>query len=303
MSTDRDTTRVVRSWLDEGVTALPDRVLDAVLDQVPATRQRRPLWPTWRFANMNRLTQTFIAITAVAVVVVVGYNFLPGTTGSGGLTGPSPTPSPTVSPTPSPTPELPSGSLAAGTYRTSDLAVTPLAYSVTVPAGWSAGDPGFHRGDPFTGSGVTLTTWIIDHVYGDGCHWSGTLVPVATKAQLVAALVAQKGGDHHTTPVDATIGGLSATKVTMSLDAGFDMKACNNDLVIRMWPDPGPNEAGGWGLNPGETATVYALEANGRVGVLVAVQHVDSPPADVAALQQMLASVSFEVPVAPTSSP
>ena len=35
MSTDRETTRILRSWLEEGVTALPDRVLDAVLDQVP----------------------------------------------------------------------------------------------------------------------------------------------------------------------------------------------------------------------------------------------------------------------------
>ena len=41
MSTDRETTRIVRSWLEEGATALPDRVLDAVLDQVPTTRQRR----------------------------------------------------------------------------------------------------------------------------------------------------------------------------------------------------------------------------------------------------------------------
>ena len=49
MSTDRDTTRIVRSWLEEGATALPDRVLDAVLDQVPATSQRRPLWPARRF--------------------------------------------------------------------------------------------------------------------------------------------------------------------------------------------------------------------------------------------------------------
>ena len=28
MSTDRETTRAVRSWLDDGVTKLPDRVLD-----------------------------------------------------------------------------------------------------------------------------------------------------------------------------------------------------------------------------------------------------------------------------------
>lgn len=32
MSTDRDVTRIVRSWLEEGATALPDRVLDGVID-------------------------------------------------------------------------------------------------------------------------------------------------------------------------------------------------------------------------------------------------------------------------------
>jgi hypothetical protein len=48
MNADHETTRVVRSWLDEGVTRLPDRVLDAVLDQVPATPPRRPGWSAWR---------------------------------------------------------------------------------------------------------------------------------------------------------------------------------------------------------------------------------------------------------------
>ena len=53
MSTDRDVTRIVRSWLEEGATALPDRVLDAVLDQLPATPQRRAWWPARRFREMN----------------------------------------------------------------------------------------------------------------------------------------------------------------------------------------------------------------------------------------------------------
>ena len=53
MSTDRETTRIVRSWLEEGATALPDRVLDAVLDQVPTTRQRRPWWPAWMLRLMT----------------------------------------------------------------------------------------------------------------------------------------------------------------------------------------------------------------------------------------------------------
>ena len=41
MSTDRDTTRIVRSWLEEGRTTLPDWVRDDVLDRLPATPQRR----------------------------------------------------------------------------------------------------------------------------------------------------------------------------------------------------------------------------------------------------------------------
>jgi hypothetical protein len=285
MSTDRDTTRIVRSWLEEGVTAIPDRVLDTVLDQLPATPQRRLMWPSRRFAQMNRLAQGAIAAAAVLAVVVIGYNFLPRNDSVGGQ------PSPTVVPSPAP---IPSGSMAAGFYRVNDPTHELLPYTLTVPSGWS-GPYSPSRGDAFTGSGLMITTWIIDHVYGDGCHWSGTLVPVTTRAQLVAALVAQKG-DMHSTPVETTIGGLAATKITMSLDASFDLTACNHDPIIRMWPDPGPDESGGWGLTPGETATVYAIETNGKVGVLMTVQHVDSPPADVAALQGILDSLRFEQP-------
>jgi hypothetical protein len=32
MTTERETTRIVRSWLEDGATQLPDRVLDGVLD-------------------------------------------------------------------------------------------------------------------------------------------------------------------------------------------------------------------------------------------------------------------------------
>lgn len=98
MSTERDVTRIVRSWLEEGVTALPDRVLDTVLDQVPATPQRRPMWSPRRFAPMNRVFLTASAAAAVLVVVILGYNLLPGTTGPGG----QPTPSSTSSIPPSP---------------------------------------------------------------------------------------------------------------------------------------------------------------------------------------------------------
>jgi len=89
MSTDRDVTRAVRSWLDEGVTTLPDRVLDAVLDQVPATHQRRSWWPARRFADMNIYAKLVAAAAAVLMVAVIGYQFLPARGGFGGQPSPS----------------------------------------------------------------------------------------------------------------------------------------------------------------------------------------------------------------------
>jgi hypothetical protein len=124
MSTDRDVERIVRSWMDEGVTALPDRVLDLVLDQVPTTPQRRSWWPTWRFNRMNTYLKLLAAAAAVLVVAVVGYQFLPRDGGPGGQ--------PTIAPSPS------QALLARGTFTatvgggyTVDLDATGGASSVT----------------------------------------------------------------------------------------------------------------------------------------------------------------------------
>ncbi len=233
-----------------------------------------------------------IAAAAVVVVAVVGYNLLPGRGEIGGPNTP-PSPTPLVSPT-APAP-LPSGSMAPGTYLLTDPTLTLIPYSMTVPAGWTGGD-GALRGD-MSGNGVRLTTWTITHVYSNSCHWTGTLGPVADKAALVAAFTAQQG---HTrsTPVETTIGGLAATKITFSLDAAFDVATCDKNPfgagIVRLWPDPGPDETGGWLISPGQTTTVFVIEAKGKVMVLMTVQHKDSPPADVAALQQILDSVEFQ---------
>ena len=54
MSTDRDITRIVRSWLRTDEHESADRVLDAVLDRLDTTPQRRATWwPAWRFPEMN----------------------------------------------------------------------------------------------------------------------------------------------------------------------------------------------------------------------------------------------------------
>jgi hypothetical protein len=173
MSTDRDTTRIVRSWLEEGPSALPDRVLDAVLDQLPATSQRRPWWPARRFSEMNNALKLVIAAAAVVVVALVGINLLPRTGGIVAGPGPSPTPIPSQSgppmqtpePTPTPTP-APSGSfnfigdyVAGTTYVIEDrCCLVPGRMTFTMPAtGWSAPLEAWRIGKNIPGVRASLT--------------------------------------------------------------------------------------------------------------------------------------------------
>jgi hypothetical protein len=291
MSTDRDVERIVRSWMDEGVTALPDRVLDAVLDQIPATPQRRATWLARRFPPMNSNIVRFgVAAAVIVLAVIVGINFLPGDGNRGGPPEPTSTP-------PLPSESLPT--LTGGSYTVTNAGFTLVPYTFTVPDGWIRDDGGARKGDDVIDGArvLRLSTWIITHVYADSCHWTGTLVPVTDRASLVAALTAQVGHTH-STPVETTIGGLAATKITLSLDAAFDVATCdtapNGDGIVRLWPDPGPDENGGWLILPGQTDTVFVIEANGEVMVLVTVQHQDSPAADVAALEVILNSVEFQ---------
>ena len=80
MTTERDVNRIVRSWMSEGVTALPDYVLDAVLDQLPATPQRRATrWRVQRYIEMNKpLAIGLVVAAAVLVLALIGLNLGPG---------------------------------------------------------------------------------------------------------------------------------------------------------------------------------------------------------------------------------
>ena len=102
MSTDREVERIVRSWMDEGVTALPDRVLDLVLDQIPATPQRRASWLARRFPALPTYARFGVAVAAVLLAAAVGIGIYSNSVGGPGPTpSQSPTPSGASSPSPS----------------------------------------------------------------------------------------------------------------------------------------------------------------------------------------------------------
>jgi len=91
MSTNSNFDRIAEAWLAEGPTQLADRVLDAALDEVHLTRQRRRLPALWRFNPMP--TSVRLVAAAVIGVLAVGllYLNLPGRNDVGG-------PSPTINP-------------------------------------------------------------------------------------------------------------------------------------------------------------------------------------------------------------
>ena len=316
MSTDRDTTRIVRSWLEEGVTALPDRVLDAVLDQVPATSQRQPMWSARRFSEMNNVLKLAIAAAAVVVVAIVGFSLLPRSGGIVAGPGPSPTPGPTPSPLPTSASNVnATGSFAPGTTYVIDdrCCVGSGRMTFTVPAtGWSAFDPIF-VGKNVAGGGDVFDLYfsphLVSNVYTGGCHWLGTALspPVgATVDDLAAALNAQ-AGPGASSPIDVTVGGHAGKKVELSIPQDVDVTTCDSDgdfaLFGRWLPAAQAYGAAPWTYGNGQHNTVYIIDVDGKRQVIDTMYLPGTSAADRAELDQIVASIRFETQASGPSSP
>lgn len=188
MNPDRDTTRIVRSWLESGVTDLQDRVLDSVLDQLPATPQRRRTWQARRSPLMINVFKLAMAAAAVVLVGVVGFNLLPGASqsGVGGAVPASPSPSPSASASPE-SQAVGSGLLAPGRYHidrelddwttSGDGSRTPggvARVTFDVPDGWTGVDDfAISKASAGTSGALALAPMAIASIFPDPCHWSG----------------------------------------------------------------------------------------------------------------------------------
>ena len=133
MSTERDTERLLRQWLDEGPTRAADRLLETVEERIDRQRQR-PMWRfSWTRLFMNRTIGSFAAGMAVVAVALIGFNVVAGRgPGDGGLGGPAePSPAAVVVPSPTPTSAPASEAPASGD---GGLAVSFVG---SLPEGWS----------------------------------------------------------------------------------------------------------------------------------------------------------------------
>lgn len=300
MSTDRDTTRIVRSWLRTDENDSADRVLGAVLDRLDTTPQRRATsWPAWRFPPMNTMAKLGVAAVAVAVALL-GYTFLL----SPNVGGPGPAdPSATFSSTPA---EASASTPSARTYRID--APFPVRITLDVPDGWRswASTADVHglvvdnaMGEGNSGWGPAF--WIVENVYADPCDSGSPLDPQLGPSvdDLVAALAGLPGYEA-TAPTPVTVGGFDGVEFELTApEYGDDCGA------HRTWSTPSFTRS----MFPGETNRIQVIDVDGVRLVLAIVEYAytteyeqslgipfdaDAHVADQPELREILASMRIE---------
>jgi hypothetical protein len=279
--TTNDFDRTARLWLEDGPTVMSDRALQAALDEIHVTRQRRTWLPARRFSPMTNMLR-IAAVAAVLVVAVIGIRyFSPGDGGTGGSQ---------ASPSPQPTPRgtIVEGNpvvLEPGTYVTADPFLVRV--TLTVPAGWNG-----HLGGPYmtqlTGPGEVLV-FVFDKVYADPCHFDQGLLnplPGPTVDDLATALTAVPGLDT-TTPTEVTFGGYAGKQLTITAPASFGGCTLSPEGYA-LWELP---LGALYTMGPGQGDRVWIIDVEGE-RVVVDASAIEGKSADVKAeVQGILDSI------------
>jgi hypothetical protein len=287
VSTDRDVTGIVRSWLDEGVTQLPDRVLDAVLDRVPTTPQRRaPMWAARRFPTMNNTVRIGLAAAAVVVIALIGYQLLSGPN----VGDPGPTATPQLTSTPAPTPvALRDGPLEPGEYVTHpfDAPNDSLRFTFTVPVGWSGfGNIGVLPEQGAAGpDGMGMGFNLVTDLYSDPCRAPDVKVGPSVD-DLVTAFLDQTAYEA-TTPTDVTLSGYSGKQMDLVMPSDANFTGCYRDGST-VWE--GSIHAQG----PGNVWHLWILDADGVRVVILAQDNPGTSAEDKAELLAIVDSIEIE---------
>jgi hypothetical protein len=286
MTTDRDTTRIVRSWLRTDEHESADRVLEAVLASLDTTPQRRLRWPSRRFTKMNTLTRLALAAAAVLAVAVVGYNLLPR---SGGVGGPA-TPGPTATPRPT-YPRLNGQSTLNGRYTVGGGLQSRV--TVQVPAGWSTdtdwvviGPNGNQAPD-----GMAIRFYTVVDVFKNPRSISeGVFNPSVgpAAADLAAAIVGDPAWAA-TQMADVAIDGRQAKHLQFAVPASSGLGA---DGQFDMFGVAGNPDT--WGFALGQVFDLYIVEVGTERVVIDAFHYPGTSASDLAAQQTVLQSIQLD---------
>jgi hypothetical protein len=230
--TTRDPELLLDLFLEEGPAVLPDRVLDAVRDDIHRQRQRTA-FGSWRVKTMR----TYIAAAAVVAVVALGGGLLLLSRGLGPTVGT--TPSPTLTPTPA---EAAGSVKAQTTYVWSRLSV-PFTFYLPASAPAVNADAlgrGGLRLKPAFGGAITVHD--AESLPDDLCHPT----KVMTQApRSIEAYLTQSSPDMSVAPTQQ-LGNIRFWDVTLG-------RGCS--ILEPDVPSAGPEII----FSPGEHHRVYAI--------------------------------------------
>ena len=292
MTTNKEMERIVRSWLEPGLTTLTDDVLDPVLDQLPATPQRRPWWPARRIADMSAFAKFAMAAAAVVVVAVVGYNLL-GAAGSGQVGSRRIAVGRAVEQPATARAVRRGKAIDAGRYRWT----SPVAdVSFTLPDGYTGRADGLMQKNEGTPTAVGFrgnlpgTAYEVNSVYSDAC--SGEPEPIGDSVDdLVAALESQGSSD--VVVGDVAAGSVAGKRVEISETPGLDRSQCTYgiDGPRQIWVEVSGN--GYLAFGGDSRAVVYIFDVDGNRLVFWGAFAPETTEADVEEIDAIVQSFEF----------
>lgn len=283
MTARHDPDDLIRAFLGDGQTELPDRAFDAVRRDIHRTRQRAVIGP-WREPDMSSLARVVIAAAAVVAVGFTWINFGPSQNGLGGA--PAPTPTPTVAPSQSP-PTVVVGALKPGRYAFGDA---PL--SAEVPAGWTGleGGAGVTKSYGDLAGAELIVTWM-SGTFVDPCT-DHTLVkpgPGPGIDEWVDALASQPGTSA-TTPTDVIVDGFRGKVVDVTVTV--DVESCGPD-GFQLWASPSGGRRDV--QDTGEINRIYIIDIEDSRLPFVARIPERTTAADRAELEAMIDSIDIQI--------
>jgi hypothetical protein len=290
--TENDFDRTARLWLEDGPSVLSDRALQAALDEIHITRQRRAWWPVRRVFGMNTAIRMAIGAAAVVLVAVIGFNFLPSGSWVGG--GPAATPTPTSTPTPTPIalPRDPQTVVVSepGTYVIDDP--FPIPVTISLPAGWAG-----KVGGPYAafldkaGGGAAIAFTLSQSIYADPCNIRGFLDPQPgpTVDDFAIALAGLPGLDA-TTAADVTVDGYRGKQLTLTAPDTFDGCTLTRD-GYRIWQLP---LGAIFSFTPGQRMALWILDVDGERLVVSSNTFPATTAQESSEVQEILGSIRIE---------
>jgi hypothetical protein len=267
----RDTTRVVRSWLDEGADRIPERVLDAVEARLGETRQRRPGWLARRLPILNRRHVGY----GIAAAIVIGAAAVGAASiGPRNVGTAPPTPEPAVLPDEG-------GELAPGPYTLRDF---PAGIVFDVAAGFvPCWDSGLEQAICPAGEGnlaPMLGFLLVENVVEEPCSTVLRDPPPGSVEELVAAISSLEGFEA-TAAADVSIDGVTGKRFVVTAPDSLGCQRLTWSTAERIN-----------GVGIGEVNELTILDIDGAfVMVSLAYFPTDPPRQSLADLRQVVESI------------